>query len=106
MCNFIADLLGDCASAKEEKRLAGSSYGDKSLMTKTIYKILKQIKDGKNTDDRRKFNLKKTVHSAALIAAVAADVQADCRICIKTLPLPMGWLLARFLPSLVKSLGS
>jgi hypothetical protein len=38
---------------------------------------LKEIKEGKSTEDRRKSNPKKTVCTATLIAAVAADVEAD-----------------------------
>jgi hypothetical protein len=49
-----------------------------NLLTRVIYKILKQIKDSKNTNDRRKINVKKSVGNATLIASVADAVEADC----------------------------
>ena len=69
----------------ETKRLVNNIHGDKALKMRTIYKILKQIKAGKNTTNRRKFNLKKIVQTATLIAAVTANVEADCMICMNSL---------------------
>ena len=53
--------------------------GDKALKKTQIYEILKQVKMGKNTDDRRGFTKQKT---ADLIASVAAE---DCRVSIQDL---------------------
>jgi histone-lysine N-methyltransferase SETMAR len=83
--NFISDLLRAGVSVKEAKKLADNAYGEKALKTRAIYKIFKQIKEGKNTDDKRRFNSKKTIRTAELIASIAADVEADRRICVKTL---------------------
>jgi hypothetical protein len=41
---------------------------------KNIYKILKQIKAGKNSDNQLKFDFKKSIQNAAFIAAVTAEV--------------------------------
>ncbi len=83
--NFVLYLLRGCAIVKEAKRLAENTCGEKALKTRAIYKILKQVKDGKSTDNKRKFNSKKTICTDDLIAAIAADVEADSRICIKAL---------------------
>jgi hypothetical protein len=51
--NFVADLLRGGTSVKEAKKLADSSFGDKSLKLRAIFNILKQSKEGKSTNDRR-----------------------------------------------------
>ncbi len=60
-------------------------YGDKALKKTAIYAILKKVKAGKNTDDQRHLNPKKTVRTASLIASIAAAIEADRRQCIKSL---------------------
>ena len=77
--DFIADLLRAGTSVKDPKKLADNTFREKALKIRAIFKILKQISAGENTDDRRKFNSKKTVRTSALIA----DDEADRRICIK-----------------------
>ncbi len=52
---------------------------------RAIYKILKQIKPKKTTDDRRKFSLTKTIHIAAFFGAVTSSIKADNQIGIKIL---------------------
>jgi histone-lysine N-methyltransferase SETMAR len=50
-------------------------------LTKTaIYNILKKVKAGETTDDLRHLNAKKTKRTQDIIAAVAADVNADRRV--------------------------
>jgi hypothetical protein len=49
--NFIADLLRGGTCAKEVKKLADIRFGDKLLKMRAIFKILKQIKEGKSTND-------------------------------------------------------
>jgi histone-lysine N-methyltransferase SETMAR len=105
VCDFIADLLRGGASVKEAKKLSDNSFGDKSLKLRAIYKIFKTIKEGKNTDDQRKFNRKKTTRTAALIAAVAADVEADRRICIDTLAWVHGVSVGTIFKILKQDLG-
>ncbi len=45
--NFVADLLRGSTSAKEAKKLADNCYGDKSLKTRAIYKILSRLRKAK-----------------------------------------------------------
>jgi hypothetical protein len=71
-------------SAKERKRLVGNIYRDQVLEVRVIYKILKQMKSGNNTDDRMKTDLKKTIRTAALIGAVTSSIEGDHQICIKS----------------------
>jgi histone-lysine N-methyltransferase SETMAR len=103
--DFVADLLRGGTSAKEAKKLADSSFGDKSLKMRAIFDILKLIKEGKSTEDRRKSNPKKTVRTAALIAAVAADVEADRRICVKSLASAHGTSVGTIFAILHEDLG-
>jgi hypothetical protein len=70
---------------KEAKKRVDAVYGDKGLTLDSLYKILKKIKAGESTMDQRRFSATKTMRSAALIAAVAADFEADRRIGIKSL---------------------
>ncbi len=46
--DFVADLLRGGTSAKEVKKLADSSFEDKSLKMRAIFDILKLIKEGKS----------------------------------------------------------
>jgi hypothetical protein len=46
---------------------------------------LKRVKAGKSTEDQRKFSAKKTKRTAAIIAAVAADVAEDRHVSVKDL---------------------
>jgi hypothetical protein len=52
MCNFIEDLLRGGVSVKEAKILADSSFLNKSFKKRVLFKILKQIKEVKNTKIR------------------------------------------------------
>jgi hypothetical protein len=45
-----------------------------------MFKILKQIKADNNSDNQRKFNLKKSIQTTAHIAAVTTEVDADYKI--------------------------
>jgi hypothetical protein len=100
--NFVLDLLRAGARVKEAKRLADNTYGEKTLKTRAIYKISKQIKDEKNTDDKRKFNSKKTIRTADLIAA---NVKADRRVCVKALASAHGVSAGTVFTILHKELG-
>ena len=83
--NFAVDLLRSGDSVKEAKKRVDAVYGDKGLTIDSLYKILKKIKAGETTVDQRRFSAKKTKRSAALIAAVAADIKTDRRIGIHSL---------------------
>ncbi len=64
----------------------GNTYRDKWLKMREMFKILKQIKADNNSDNQRKFDLKKSIQTTAHIAAVTTEVDADDKICIKVMP--------------------
>jgi hypothetical protein len=76
----VANLLRGNSSIKETKRPVNKSYVHKVLKMRAIYKILKQIKTDKNTNDWRKSNWKNIICTDVLIAAVTADIKADCQV--------------------------
>ena len=78
MTSFV-DLAKGGKSFGDIKKLLDDVYGDKALKETQIYKILKQVKMGKN---RRGFTKQKTKMTADLIASVAAAVAEDCRVSI------------------------
>ncbi len=55
-------------------------YCENFLKMRAVYDILKLVKAGKKTHDKRRFNPKKTTRMANLIAAVATAIEEDCRI--------------------------
>jgi histone-lysine N-methyltransferase SETMAR len=83
--DFVVDLAKGGKSFGEIKKLVDDVYGDKALKKTQIYEILKRVKMGKNTEDRRGFNKQKTKMTAGLIASVAAAVAEDRRVSIQDL---------------------
>jgi hypothetical protein len=79
---FVVDLAKGGKSFGDIKKLADDVYGDMALKKTQIYEILKRVKMGKNTDNRRGFTKQKT---ADLIASVAAAVTEDRRVSIQDL---------------------
>ena len=73
MTSFV-DLAKGGKSFGDIKKLVDDVYGDMALKKNQIYEILKRVKMGKNTDDRRVFTKQKT---ADLIASIAAAVAED-----------------------------
>jgi histone-lysine N-methyltransferase SETMAR len=78
--DFVSGLARAGKSANEIKILTDAAFGDKSLTKTAIYNILKKVKAGETTDDLRHLNAKKTKRTQDIIAAVAADVNADRRV--------------------------
>ena len=80
MTSFV-DLAKGGKGFGDIKKLLDDVYGDKALKKTQIYKILKQVKMGKNW---RGFTKQKTKMTADLIASVAAAedrrVSIHCRI--------------------------
>jgi hypothetical protein len=106
VCNFVADLLRGGTSAKEAKKLADSSFKDKSLKMRAIFNILKQIKEGKATDDRRKSNPKKKRSAPPLSSLLSPPtLRLIAEFASRPLPQPMVHLLVPFSPSFTKILG-
>jgi hypothetical protein len=82
-----------------------AAYGDRSLSSSQIYRIIKQVRARKNTDDQRHLNLKKTVRSANLIASEAAAVADDRRIDTRSLSAAHGVCLRTICQILKEDLG-
>jgi hypothetical protein len=83
--DFVAALACAGKGYTEIKNTTDSAFGDKSLSKSAIYKIINKVKAGESTNDKRHLNFKKTKRSMEIIAAVAADVKADCRITCRDL---------------------
>jgi hypothetical protein len=60
--------------------LTDAAFGDKSLTKTAIYNILKKVKAGETTDDQQHLNGKTTKRARDIIAAVVADLNADCQV--------------------------
>jgi len=88
--DFVVDLAKAGKGLKEIKQMVDTVYGDKSMSSRQIYRLLKLVKTGKKTDDRRCFNPQKTARTADLIAAVTAAVEADRRLCVRALAEALG----------------
>ena len=83
--DFVAGLARAGKSFDEIKETTDLAFGDKSLHKSTIYRIINKVKTGKNTDDQRHLNAKKTRRTQDLIAAVAAPVGKDAWVTVKNL---------------------
>ena len=79
---FVVALAKGGKSFGDIKKLVDDVYGDMALKSIQIYEILKQVKMGKNTVDRRGSTKQK---NADLIASVAAAVAEDRRVSIQDL---------------------
>jgi hypothetical protein len=65
--------------------MVDNAYRDKLHKIRAIYDIVNLVKVSKNIDDWRWFNKKKSTKMADLVAALAAAMEDDCRICVQTL---------------------
>jgi hypothetical protein len=95
---FVVDLAKGGKSFGDIKKLVDDVYGDMALKKTQIYEILKQVKMGKNTYDRRGFTKQKT---ADLIAFVAKDR----RVSIKDFARALGTLCGTISRILHSQLG-
>jgi hypothetical protein len=57
---FVVDLANGGKSFGDIKKLVDDVYGYMALKKTLIYEILKRVRMGKNTDDRRGFTKQKT----------------------------------------------
>ena len=78
--DFVAGLARAGKPFGEIKNTTVAAYGDKALTRSQIYRIIKLVKDGENTEDQRHLNAKKTTRTLDLVAAVAAAVKEDARV--------------------------
>jgi hypothetical protein len=83
--DFVAALARAGKSCKEIKPLIDRAYGDRNLSVSQINRIIKAVKDGKNTSDQRHSNAKKTKRTADIVAAVAAAVERDPQLSVREL---------------------
>jgi hypothetical protein len=100
MTSFV-DLAKGGKSFGDIKKLVDDVYGDKAFKKTQIYKILKQVKMGKN---RRGFTKQKNKMTADLIASIAAAVE-DRWVSIQDLARAMGRRMAPSVASCRASLG-
>jgi hypothetical protein len=77
--DFAVDLAKGGKSFGDIKKLVDDVCGDKALKKTQTYKILKQVKMGKN---QRGFTKQKTKMTTDLIASVAAAIAEDRRVSI------------------------
>ena len=101
MTSFV-DLAKGGKSFGDIKKLVDDVYGDMAHKKTQVYEILKRVKMGKNTDDRRGFTKQKT---ADLIASAAAAVAEDCRVSIQDLARAHGTLYGTISHILHSQLG-
>ncbi len=103
--DFVADLAKTGKSFKEIKEIVDSVYGDKTLKKTAIYAILKKVKAGETTADQRHLNPKKRTRVPDVIASVAAAVEEDRRVTIKSIALANGVSVKTVHDILHKDLG-
>ena len=82
---FVAGLARAEKGKKEIKETADIAFPGQSLSESQINCIIRAVKMGENTDDQRRFNSKKTVRTADLVAAVAAAVESDRRLSVSAI---------------------
>ena len=80
-------------------------YGDKSLKKTAIFVTIKKFRAGKNTEDQRYINLKKTKIISYQIAAVAANIKEDLCVGIKKIALAHGLYVHNIQNIFCKELG-
>jgi hypothetical protein len=57
--DFVADLARAGKSFSEIKNTVEAAYGDRSLSSSQLYRIIKQARAGKDTEDQHHFNPQK-----------------------------------------------
>ncbi len=73
--------------------MADNVSGENSLKMRAIYSILKLVKAGKKTDDKRRLIRKKTTRRADMIAAIATAVKKIAEFVCSPLLKPLTSLL-------------
>ena len=59
--DFVAGFARAEKDFSEIQVIVKKSFGDKSVNRATIYRIIKAVKDGENTDDQRKISASSTL---------------------------------------------
>ena len=88
--DFVATLARAGKRFKEIQDTVEAAYGIKCLKKTQIYAILKNVKEGKPTEDQRKLNGRRKVRNPAFVADVAADIEKNRRVTVRKLALAHG----------------
>jgi hypothetical protein len=72
--NFVAALARARKGCKEIKLLVDAAYGDTAMSKSQINRIIKAVKEGKNTTDQCHSSAKKTKRSGDVLASIAAAI--------------------------------
>lgn len=83
--DFVAGLARAGKGKKEIKTTVDLAFPDKSLSESQINRIIRAVKLGENTEDRRKESAKKTVRTMELVAAVSAAIKEDRRLSVSAI---------------------
>ena len=83
--DFVVDLARAGKTCKEIITIVSAAYPNECLSQSQIYNLIKQVKEGKNVEDKRGRACTRYVRDADFIEAVRADVEADRRITVAQL---------------------
>jgi len=83
--NFVARLAIAGKSFSEIKNTTDAAYGESSLKKTQIYAIMKTVKKGGDVSDNRGKGKEATKRTTSLINDIAAEIQKDARVTIRTL---------------------
>jgi hypothetical protein len=96
--NVVAALARAGKGCKEIKLLVDAAYGDTAMSKSQINRIIKAVKEGKNTADQRHSSTKKTKRTGDVLASIAAAIEEDWRKMVRELAathgLPIGTIHA------------
>lgn len=102
--NFVSRLAIAGKGFKEIQSTTIKAYGDQALKKTQIYAIIKTVKEGGAVADRRG-GAREKARSASLIADVAAEIDRDGRITIRSLSSAFGVSLRTMHKILHEDLG-
>jgi [histone H3]-lysine36 N-dimethyltransferase SETMAR len=88
--DFVAGLARAGKGCKEIEKTIAAAYKDVTLKKTQIYEIIKLVKKGKSTEDKRKFNGRRKVRDPAFIADVATAVKENRRVTVRKLASTFG----------------
>ena len=72
--DFVCDLAKADKSVKEVRDIIKSAYPGQGLSLSQVYRLIKDVKDGKDTTDMRGRNKPKTTMTPEVIESVKADM--------------------------------
>ena len=72
--DFVCDLAKADKSVKEIREIIESAYPGQGLSLSQVYRLIKDVKDGKDTTDMRGRNKPKTAMTPRFIESVKADM--------------------------------